>query len=143
MRTLEGVGTQRPQLLLLGTYYLSSSPHLGPRAPGWIRLPRGTGNEDSVRFIFTDPHPTKKMGGHRALQSTKAPDPSTVLGRARSLTSASSRSNILTLLGSGMPVKNSMSGFFGELISAHYITPGTGHSRRETKLCRIALSSTM
>jgi hypothetical protein len=83
------------------------------------------------------------MGGNRALQATKAPDTSTVLGRARSLTTASSRYNILTLLGSGMPVKNSMSGFFGELSSAHYLTPGTGQSRRETELCLIALKSTM
>jgi hypothetical protein len=145
MRILERAGTQRPQLLLLGTYYLPSSPHLGRglRAPGWIKLLRGRGDEDRVWFIFTDPHPTEKMGDHRALQTTKAPDSSTVLGRARSLTTASSMSNLLTLLGSGMPVKNSMSGFFGELSSAHYLTPGTGHSRRETELCRVALSRTM
>jgi hypothetical protein len=42
-----------------------------------------------------------------------------------------------------MPVKNSMSGFFAELCSAHSLTPVTGHSRRETELCGIALSSTM
>jgi hypothetical protein len=42
-----------------------------------------------------------------------------------------------------MPVKNNISGFFGELSSAHSLTPGTGQNRREIELWRIALSSTM
>jgi hypothetical protein len=83
------------------------------------------------------------MGVHRALQTIKTLDSSTVLWRASFLTTALSRSNFLTLLGSGMPVKNNISGFFGELSSAHSLTPGTGQSRREIELWRIALSSTM
>jgi hypothetical protein len=126
------------------TTYLPSSPHLGrdPRAPGWIRLPSGRGLDDRFWLFFTDPHPSEKMEWHKALQQLKA-QPATVLGRGWSLTSASSRSNFLTLLGSGLLVKNSMSAICGELCSAHYPTPGTGHSRRETELHWITLSSTM
>jgi hypothetical protein len=102
---------QGSQLLLLGTYYLLSSSHLGRElsAPGWMRLPRGRVQHDTVLLNYADPHPTEKMEDQKALQATKTPDSSSVLGRLKSLTTASSRSSIFILLRLGTQVTNTTS----------------------------------
>jgi hypothetical protein len=111
---------QGSQLLLLGTYYLLSSSHLGRElsAPGWMRLPRGRVQHDTVLLNYADPHPTEKMEDQKALQATKTPDSSSVLGRLKSLTTASSRSSIFILLRLGTQVTNTTSACYGDLASS-------------------------
>jgi hypothetical protein len=107
---------QGSQFQLQGSYYLLPSHHLGreSRAPGWVRLLRGTGQVDRVLLLRADPHTIERMEGHKALQATQAPESSAVLRRPRSLTTASSRSNFFILLRLETLVTNTMSACYGD-----------------------------
>jgi hypothetical protein len=81
-------------------------------------LLRGRGQDDRVLLIFADPHALERIEGHKALQTTKAPDSSAVLGKPRSLTTASNRSNILIVLRLGTLVTNTTLACYGDCGSA-------------------------
>jgi hypothetical protein len=48
------------------------------------------GQDDRFLLIFADPHTIERMEGHKELQETQAPKSSAMLGRPRSLTTATS-----------------------------------------------------
>jgi hypothetical protein len=114
---LEGAGTPRITASAAGKL---PSHQLGreSRDPGWVRLLRGTGQDNRVLLIFANPHTIDRMEGHKAPQATQGPDSSIVLERPRSLTTASSKSNFLILLRLETLVTNTTSTCYGDLGSS-------------------------